>query len=153
MTPFAKGSLLTFFFSLCAAAFIVTYQMREQTAPPVPHALFAVVNDQLTAFRAADYQSAYRYAASGMQQKFTLPQFEKMVRRNFAHIADARRVEFGSVRVDGSTATVQVFFFGHDGSVRTFIYSMTAEGDSWKIGGVEEIDTSRSSPVPAGSLA
>ena len=153
MTALAKASLLTFFFSLCGAAFIVTHQMREQVPPPVPHALFAVVNDQLSAVRAADYPSAYRYAASGMQQKFTLPQFERMVRRNYAHMAAARRVEFGSVRVERGSATLEVFFFTRDGSVRTFLYSLTAENDSWKISGVKEVGNSRRARIPSGSLA
>lgn len=153
MTALAKGSLLTFFFSLCGAAFIVSHHLREQTPPPVPHALFAVVNDQLSAFRAADYASAYSYAANGMQQKFTLPQFERMVRRNYPHMTEARRVEFGSVRLDGRSATVQVFFFDRDGSMRSFIYSLTAEDDVWKISGVEEADTRRQFRKPGGSLA
>ena len=153
MTPLAKGSLLTFFFSVCGAAFIVSHHVREQAPAPAPHALFAVVNDQLTAVRAADYASAYSFAANGLQQKFTLAQFERMVRRNYAHMAEARRVEFGSVQVDRGTALVQVFFFTRHGSVRTFVYSLTAQGDAWKISGVEEVETPRRSRVPAGSLA
>lgn len=152
MTPLAKSSLLTFFFSLCGAAFIVSHQVRGQKPPPAPHTLFAVVNEQLSAVRAADYTSAYRHAASGMQQQFTLPQFERMVRRHYPLMAEARRVEFGSVGVDGGSATVQVFFFTGDGAMRAFLYSLTAEGDSWKISGVQELD--RWQPRrPAGSLA
>ena len=153
MTPLAKGSLLMFFFSLCGAAFIISHHVREHAPPPLPHALFAVVNDQLSAVRAADYASAYAYAANGMQQKFTLPQFERMVRRNYAHIAQARRVEFGDVRLDGDSATVEVFFFTRNGDMRAFLYSLTAERESWKISGVEELETSRKTRRPAGSLA
>ena len=153
MTPLAKGSLLTFFFSLCGAAFIISHHARARTPAPVPHALFSVVNDQLTAFRAADYASAYAYAANGMQQKFTLPQFERMVRRNYTHLAEARRVEFGDVRVEGRSATVQVFFFTRGGSMRTFLYSLTAEGDVWKISGVDELRLPQPSRKPAGTLA
>ena len=153
MTPLAKGSLLTFFFSVCGAAFIVSHHLREQAPPPAPHAIFAVVNQQLSAFRAADYASAYSYAANGMQQKFTLPQFELMVRRNYAHLAEASRVEFGQVQVGRGTAIVQEFFFTPEGSVRTVIYSLTAEGDVWKISDVQEIGSSPRSRVPAGSLA
>ena len=153
MTSLAKASLLMFFFSVCGAAFIVSHYLREEAPPPAPHALFAVVNQQLTAFRAADYASAYSYAANGMQQKFTLPQFERMVRRNYAHLAEAARVEFGQVQVGRGTAIVQVFFFTRHGSVRTVVYSLTAEGDVWKISGVEEIGEALRSRVPGGSLA
>ena len=153
MTPLVKGLLLTFFFSLCGAAFLISHHLRENAPAPVPRALFAVVNDQLSAFRAADYASAYSYAANGMQQKFTLPQFERMVRRNYAHMAEARRVEFGPVRVDGASASVQVYFFTREGAMRAFLYSLTAEGDVWKISGVDEIQSPRRSRRPAGSLA
>ena len=61
----------------------------SESPAPLPRALFAVVNDQLSAVRAADYASAYAYAANGMQQKFTLPQFERMFRRNYPHIAQS----------------------------------------------------------------
>lgn len=152
MTPLAKGSLLTLFLSLCGAAVVITHHARTNPPTPAPHALFAVVNDQLTAMRADDYASAYRHAANGMQQKFTLPQFEQMLRQNYAHLAEAHRVEFGSVQVSGSTAMVQVFFFTRHGSARAFVYSLTAEGQAWKISGVEEIGQSPRSRVPAGSL-
>jgi hypothetical protein len=153
MTPLAKGSLLTFFFSLCGAAFVVSHHLREQTPTPLPHVLFAVVNNQVSAVRAADYAGAYSSAANGMQQKFTLPQFERMVRRNYAPIAQAQRVEFGDVRLDGGSATVEVFFFTRNGDMRSFLYSLTAERDSWKISAVQELQTSRKTRRPAGSLA
>ena len=81
MNRLAKASLLLFFFSLCGVALFITHRVRERAPAPAPHELFAVVNDQLAAFRAADFPSAYRQAATGVQQKFTLPQFEAMVRR------------------------------------------------------------------------
>jgi hypothetical protein len=153
MTPLAKGSLLTFFFSLCGAAFIVSHHTRERSATPAPHALFAAVNDQLTAVRAADYVGAYRRAANGLQQKFTPAQFERMVRQNYGHIAEARRVEFGSVFVDRGSATVEVFFFTGSGSARCFVYTLTAERDVWKISDVEELPNSSRTRTPGGSRA
>ena len=140
MSRFAKASLLLFFFSLCAAAFFIADRLRERTPAPAPHELFAVVNQQLAAFRADDFPSAYHQASSGVQQKFTLPQFEAMVRHDYGEMANAQRVEFGPVRVDGATALMQVYFVGRDGSVRVFLYSLLAEAGGWRIGGVEELD-------------
>ena|SRR5687768_10543321 len=93
MTRMIKASLLFFFFSLCASAVLVTYQMRLYVPPPAPHQLFAVVEKQLAAFRAADYSSAYRQAASGVQQKFTAPQYEAMIRRDYGDISGAQRID------------------------------------------------------------
>ena len=144
MSRFAKATLLLFFFSLCAAAFFITASVRKRVPAPTAHELFVVVNDQLAAFRADDFSSAYRQASTSVQQKFTLSQFEAMVRRNYLEMAHAQRVEFGSVRVADSTAVMEVFFFASDGSARVFVYSLISEDGGWKIGGVEEL--SRSQP-------
>ena len=149
MTRLMKAGLLLFFFSLCGAAFIVTHRVRAPA--PAPQTLFAVMNEQLAAFRAADYPGAYRYAATGVQQKFTLPQFEKMVRRNYAELTSAQRVEFGTVEVEGSNAFVQVFFFAGDGTVRLFLYNLIAEEDGWKIAGVEELSGYRKASRASGT--
>ena len=110
MTRTIKASLLLFFLSLCGAAIFATNHARRQVPPPTPHELFAVVENQVAAFRAADYSSAYRHAASGVQQKFTVPQFEAMIRHDYGEIMKAERIEFGFVRVSGSMAIVHVFF-------------------------------------------
>lgn len=151
MTRLAKASLLLFFFSLCGVAAFVTHRWNERRPPPQPRELFAVVNDQLAAFRASDFPGAYRYSSTGVQQKFTLAQFEEMVRRNYAEMANATRVEFGSVKIEGRSAVVQVFFFRRDGSVRTFLYSLLSEEGQWRIGGVQEIEEDRSSQELAGT--
>lgn len=147
MTRTIKASLLFFFFSLCASAIVVTHHVRLRVRPAAPHELFSVVEQQLVAFRAADYSSAYRQAASEVQQKFTMPQFEAMVRRDYREMTSAQRIEFGFVKVNGSAAVVQVFFRGAGGSPRSFLYSLIAEGDSWKISDVQPM---RNGPRPAG---
>jgi Domain of unknown function (DUF4864) len=150
MTRTIKASLLFFFLSLCASAMLVTHHLRSLTPPPAPHELFAVVEQQLAAFRAADYSSAYRYAASGVQQKFTVPQFEAMIRRDYGDMTNAQRIEFGLVKVIGSAAVVQVFFVAENGSARSFLYSLITEGDSWKINGVQPMQSAPPGHRPAG---
>lgn len=134
-----KISLLLFFFALCGAALLATHAVRKQTPPPQAKELFSVVNRQLSAFRAADFRSAYRHSAAGVQEKFSLAQFERMVRRDFTFMTQAEHVEFGAVRVAGASALVQVFLIAPDGAVRGFLYSFTAEPDGWKIDGVQSL--------------
>jgi hypothetical protein len=153
MPRLIKASLLLFVLSLCAAAFLVAHRVEERRPTPAPHDLFVVVNEQLAAFRAADFQGAYRHAATGVQQKFSLPQFEAMVRYNYAPLAGAHRVEFGSVKVQGGVAFVEVFFFAADGSARSYLYNLISEGESWKVAGVEELDRKRVPAVLGGSHA
>ena len=134
-----KVALLLFFFALCGAALLATHSVHNQTPAPPAKELFSVVNRQLSAFRAADFGSAYRHAAAGVQQKFSQPQFELMIRRDFSSMTQAQRVEFGAVRVAGASALVQVFLIAPDGAVRGFLYSFTAEPGGWKIDGVEPL--------------
>ena len=149
MTRTIKASLLFFFLSLCAAIF-VTDHVRRLVPPPGPHELFVVVEEQLAAFRAEDYSSAYRHAASAVQQKFTVPQFEAMIRRDYGDMMNAQRIEFGFVKIIGSAAVVQVFFVSESSSTRSFLYSLTAEGDSWKISGVQPMQSGPPGHRPAG---
>lgn len=139
MSRALKASLLLFFLSLCAAAVYVTLRPSRAAKAPAPRELYSVVNDQLAAFRAEDFPGAYRYAASAVQQKFTLQQFEAMIRHDYAQMAYARRVEFGAIDVHGSAAFVQVYLFAADGSGRSFLYSLAAEGGAWKIDGAQEV--------------
>ena len=132
-----KASLLFGIFALCAAAMVFTQRARQQVPPPAPHQLFAVVEQHLSAFRAADYSSIYRQASSGVQQKFTPPQYEAMIRRDYAEVARAERIEFGFVKASGSSAIVQVFFRDSSGANHCFLYSLIAEDGLWKINGVE----------------
>ncbi len=153
MTPTLKASLLLFLFALCAISLFVAQKLRERLPAPAPRELFAIVNQQLAAFRSADFQSAYRHAATGVQRKYTLTQLEKMVRQNYPEMTRTQRVEFGVVKVQGASALVQVFFFAPNGSVRSFLYSFVNEDDSWKIDGVEQLNDYRQSDRLAGSHA
>jgi hypothetical protein len=139
MTRTIKASLLFSIFALCAAAIIFTQRARQHVSPPAPHQLFAIVEQHLSAFRSADYSSAYRQASSDVQQKFTPPQYEAMIRRDYAEVGAAQRIEFGFVKVNGSAAMVQVFFRDPSGSSRCLLYSLIAEDGLWKINGVQPI--------------
>lgn len=151
MSSTIKAGLLLCLLSICGGSFFVAHKVNERVPAPVPRELFVIVNEQLSAFRSSDFQSAYRYAATGVQQKFTVRQFEEMVRQNYLAITESTRVEFGLVRVQGASAVVQVFFFGPNDSVRSFIYSLTNESNSWKIDGVEELKGFRRNNQLAGT--
>jgi hypothetical protein len=139
MNRLVKTSLLLFFFALCGAAIVATYRTRERTPPPTARELYSIVNRQLAAFRTADFDSAYRHAAAGVQQKFSRSQFELMIRRDFSPMTKAQHVEFGAIGVGGGSAIVHVLLRAPDGAVRGFLYSFTAESDGWKIDGVQPL--------------
>lgn len=143
-----KSALLLFFFALCGAGMIATYASRQHLSPPSGHELYAVVNHQLTALRANDFDGAYTEAASEVQQKFSRAQFELMIRRDFACMTEAGEVEFGRVKVAGSSAVMQVYLTTANGAAYAYLYSFTAEQKGWKINGVVPLNQqpAKSSP-------
>ena len=139
MNPLLKISLLLFFFALCGLAVVATHLARERIPPPVAQELYSAVNRQLSDLRAADFESAYRDAATGVQQKFSRAQFERMIRQDFSSITQVAHVEFGAMRVTGAAALVQVFLTAPGGAVHGFVYSFTVENGGWKIDGVQSL--------------
>jgi hypothetical protein len=151
MSSTIKAAFLLFLLFVCGAALMLAHKTREQVSPPPPRELFSAVNQQLTAFRSTDFRSAYRQAATGVQQKFTAQQFEEMVRHNYPEITRTRRVEFGLVKVNGTSAMVQVFFLAADGRGRCFLYNLIREKEQWKVDGVVELDRFEPNEFLAGS--
>ena len=139
MNRMIKASLLLFFFALCGGAILTTHFATRRTLPPAPGELYLLVNRQLAAFHTEDFGSAYRYAAVGLQQKFSLAQFELMVRRDFSPMTRVQHVEFGAARIEGASALLQVFLTAPDGVARGFLYSFTTGSDGWKIDGVQSL--------------
>ncbi len=148
-----KAAVLLFMFLICGAGFVITQRVREQVTAPAPRELFAIVNQQLTAFRTADFQAAYQQAATGVQQRFTVVQFEKMVRQRYPDVVRGSRVEFGQVKVRGSNAIVQVFIVHANGATRSFLYSLTHEENAWRIDDVEELRRGWPGPELSGTHA
>lgn len=148
MNRLIKLGLLVFFVALCLGAAIATRLTQQQSPAPAEHDLYSVVNRQLADFRAADFRSAYQYAASGMQQKFSRTQFEIMIRRDFVSMTRAARVEFGAVRITDSTASAQVFLTNPDGLTRVYLYTLAAENGGWKITGVRPLSLQPLSHLP-----
>ncbi len=137
-----KISFLLFFFALCGVAIVVTHLHRKETPAPAAKELYSIVNRQLNALRSDDFDSAYRHAASGVQQKFSREQFALMIRRDFSSMTEAQRIEFGTVQVAGGVAFAQVFLTTPDGARRGYLYSFTAEVGGWKIDGAQPIGPS-----------
>ncbi len=139
MKPWLKALLLVFVLTLCGGAMVADHLARKHVPPPSARELYSVINRQLSALRASDFESAYQRAAAGVQEKFSRTQFELMIRRDFASMTETSEVEFGAVAVTGATALVQVFLTTADGATREYLYSFSAEGGGWKINGVQSL--------------
>jgi hypothetical protein len=133
-----KVITVLFFLAVCAVVPAVNRVLNLRRAEEAtPSDLYKVIHSQLDAFRAEDFPLAYSQASFGMRQKFSQEQFEKLIRRDYADIARADRIEFGDVKIRDNRALIQVFFFGRDGSVQPCIYNLIYEEQRWKINGVD----------------
>ncbi|MDP3073541.1 MAG: DUF4864 domain-containing protein [Opitutaceae bacterium] len=103
--------------------------------PAVKGAIVAVIEAQLTAFRAGDVAKAYGYAAAELRAQKPQPAFAVIVEASYPEIWRSERAEFGIVRDDGRRATVTVQVFGKE-SAAAYDYTLAKETDGWRIIGV-----------------
>lgn len=103
----------------------------------------AVVAAQLKAFQDGDYGAAYEFASAGLQQKFTVPLFERLIRRGYPALPRHTRAELGIVREAGEDrVAVVVSVYGGRGRQTDYLYLLVRQSSGWRIEGVEAV------PVP-----
>jgi len=123
--------------------FLLVIPTDEQPLHPssdeVRRQVVGVVKGQFNAFRDRDYELAYSFAATGVQQQFTVTAFERMVKGTYPAIAFWRTVSFGEVEDNGQRAVVQVSVQGRSRRTRFFRYGLVREANKWRIGSVMEI--------------
>lgn len=135
MTRAAKFGLLAGIVAVCAAAALLQSRLTRDRQSIPPSQLYEVVRQQILAFRADDFASAYRQASAGFQERFDIEAFAGLARTEFPGVARAERVEFGAIRFEGRNALVPVYFFLPDGDVVPCVYRLVQEGAAWKIDG------------------
>ncbi len=132
-----KISAVVLFLAICAAVPGGSYLLdRYRARQATPADLYKVIHTQLDAFRSDDFSLAYSQASYGMHQKFSLDEFEKMIRKDYAEFARAQRIEFGLVQYRDRRALIEVFFIDRNESVQPCIYNLIFEGARWKVDGV-----------------
>ena len=116
-------------------------------SPSTPHhssdalkkEISAVIEGQLTAFRANDYAKAYSFAAAEIRTLFPERDFEKMVRTNYAVIAQSTGTEYGVAFDTGEEAVVNVRIENAEKKSVEYQYLLKKEEGGWKISGVSEV--------------
>lgn len=129
-------------FAVCLLFFLITptgIQPLRRSSAEVRRQIIGVVESQFTAFRDGDYARAYSYAAAGLQQQFTVADFERMVKDGYPSIAYWRAVSFGEVVDNGREAAMLLSVQGRGGRTRSFRYLLIREGNAWRINGVTEV--------------
>ncbi|MEO2054657.1 MAG: DUF4864 domain-containing protein [Nitrospira sp.] len=97
-----------------------------------------LIQQQLKAFNANDYEVAYRYASRDIQSVLSRTEFEVMVRNGFPQIAQSRKSTFGRIVLsnDGTHADAIVHVTGVDHVTVIVRYELVREEGEWKNNGV-----------------
>ena len=103
--------------------------------PEVRREIVAVIDAQLSAFRAGDVRKAYGYASADLRAQKPIQAFAAIVQDNYPEIWANTRAEFGLVRDDGAAATLLVHVFGKD-SDAAYDYTLVKERAGWRIAAV-----------------
>ncbi|MEO8351682.1 MAG: DUF4864 domain-containing protein [Chthoniobacteraceae bacterium] len=132
----SKVGLILFTLAVCGGAAITQRWLESRRAAVRPGDLFAVVLEQMDAFRKADYPRAFRQVSNNLQEKFNVESYSSFARHDHPELRRATRIEFGPVRSVGRRALVPVYFFLEGAGVIPCTYSLVHEEDGWKIDGV-----------------
>lgn len=131
-----------FVLSMIGTLALYGYTMRPHPEDASPNELYQVVQRHLSACKAADFPLAYHDATAGLQERFSLVQFESKMRQDYQPVAAADHVEFGAVhrpRGDARKALVDVYFISRRGEATGWTYSLIFEDGDWKIDSAEPI--------------
>lgn len=103
-----------------------------------PNAIQGVIGDQITAFRADDFDQAFTFAAPSIQGMFGNSQnFGQMVRQGYPMVWKPGRVEYLGTEELGAVWQQDVLITDEAGRLHSLRYSMVQTDDGWRIAGVE----------------
>lgn len=104
---------------------------------PVRDAVRQVVEAQLQAIRAKDFDEAYRHASRGIKRQFTAPVFAVMLKRGYPALVRHVSADLGVVR-DNRERDATVLVTVQDQLQRSAVYRyhLVHEGEDWRIEGV-----------------
>lgn len=125
MSSVTRIALVLFSVSLCAAGIVIAHRSPES----VPNAV--AFDPDLFANRYEQVAHAPRDLAYG--------EFESIIRRHSTVKSHHGRIEFGSVKMEGANAVVQVLFFAPDGRMTLFFYVLSPKNKTWKVETVQRI--------------
>jgi hypothetical protein len=118
-----------------AGAGVVRGAELRASKPEVRQAVVAVIEEQLTAFRAGDVRKAHGLASKELQRQKPTAVFARIVQASYPEVWASTRAEFGIVRDDGREAAVVVHVYSKAGDA-AYAYALVKEGAAWRIHGV-----------------
>ncbi len=120
-----------------AFAPLATAQTPEQSAKAQ-----AVIDSQISAFKARNHDKAFSHAAPNLQQVFgSSERFITMVKRGYGALYGATNWSFGRSKVEAGLLYQEVLFTGPLGKEWVALYALKQASDkSWRIHGVQMLE-------------
>ena len=122
--------------SLAGTLWLLDSTLRPQPEQVTPKELYQVVQRHLAACRSADFPRAYHTAATEVQERLSLVQFETKLRREYQPVVGADHVEYGAIhhpRGNARQTLVDVYFISTTGEAIGWTYTLVFEDGDWKV--------------------
>ena len=93
-------------------------------------------NEEFTFSDGIDFARGYRPVTSA---ELDFSQIESVILRDQTAASHQGRIEFGSVKMNGNNADVNVMFFQPDDRMVSYLYTLRPQAKSWKIARVQRL--------------
>ena len=111
--------------------------MAQETLPREP-GIEGTISNQIEAFRADDFDTAFTFASPMIQGMFGSPDnFGQMVRNGYPMVWRPDRLRFGPQRSQGGVIWQQVIVTDAQGRAHVLDYRMEQVDGQWRIAGVQ----------------
>ena len=122
------GAVLALFIAGAAAAQDAGAEIRQ------------VIRDQIAAFRADDFETAFTYASPMIERMFGTPErFGQMVRQGYPMVWRPAEVDFAALNERGGRLFQNVLVTDSGGQLHVLEYEMVQTDAGWEINGVRVI--------------
>ncbi len=123
---------MTRFLTALFAILFLTLPLRAQEQD-----IRTVIDEQISAFRADDFETAFTYAAPNIRMMFQTPdRFGEMVRQGYPMVHRPQSYVFEELRDAGGSKFQNVLIEAQDGYYYIAEYDMVQTEQGWKIRGV-----------------
>lgn len=100
-------------------------------------AIDETIDAQLAAFADDDFETALGLASEQFRDAFDVDRFRATIEDDYPVVADAVGHTSDLCVRQGAAAQLLVTVEGRDGSEQELVYTMTREGDAWRVAGAE----------------
>ncbi len=99
------------------------------------------ISQQLEAFRADDFATAFGFASPSLQNFFKTPEnFGRMVIQGYPMVWRPAQVQYLDLRKEGETWLQKVRIADKEGAFHVLEYRMQRTNEGWRIDGVQILD-------------